>query len=98
MKDKLKKLEPDIRNIIYRGIAKYFPDSKISLIDDVSEEVIDYILYRLEKETKFTERTVIFDEFVGQIDITKCCKVGPIQYDKYCANCGKKIINPNTRD
>lgn len=26
------------------------------------------------------------------IDVTECCKVGPISSENYCPNCGKKIV------
>ena len=32
------------------------------------------------------------DNFVAPWKVTKCCKTGPITNEKYCPNCGKKII------
>ena len=32
------------------------------------------------------------EDFVGWIKVTKCCKIGPITSEKYCPECGKRII------
>ncbi len=48
MKD-LKELQPDISNIIYRGLAKFVPDHKINLVDDVATDLVEYISERLVK-------------------------------------------------
>jgi len=49
MKKELEKLQPDISNIIYRGLAKFVPDHKINLVDDVATELVKYISERLVK-------------------------------------------------
>lgn len=32
------------------------------------------------------------DDFMGSMDMTECCKIGPLVDEKYCPNCGRKII------
>ena len=49
MENEIKKLQPDISNIIYRGLAKFVPDHKINLVDDVATDLVDYISERLVK-------------------------------------------------
>ena len=49
MKKELEKLQPDISNIIYRGLAKFVPDHKINLVDDVATDLVEYISERLVK-------------------------------------------------
>ena len=29
------------------------------------------------------------------LEVTECCKIGPITNENYCPNCGKKIIKEN---
>jgi hypothetical protein len=31
-------------------------------------------------------------DFFGYIDLTDCCKIGPIIDENYCPNCGRLII------
>lgn len=33
-----------------------------------------------------------YDDFAGWIYGTECCGVAPITNEKYCPNCGRKII------
>lgn len=32
------------------------------------------------------------DSFMGDIDVTECCNIGPIVNENYCPQCGKKIL------
>jgi len=32
------------------------------------------------------------DYFMDYIDVTECCKIGPITNENYCPKCGKQII------
>lgn len=47
-KEKLKNLEPDIRNIIYRSLLGVkISDTNVGLVDGVTEDLINYIYERL---------------------------------------------------
>lgn len=39
-----------------------------------------------------TEIFTHHEEFIGEIDIVECCKIGPITKESYCPNCGKRIV------
>ncbi len=79
MKKELEKLQPDISNIIYRGLAKFVPDYKINLVDDVATDLVDYISERLVKNNSVSDdvsnsycRACIEDT---ETDIVSVCKI-----------------------
>ena len=77
MKKELKELEPDISNIIYRGLAKFVPDHKINLVDDVATDLVEYISEMLVKNNgvlvDVNERNIAKYDYVWYNE--RLCKV-----------------------
>lgn len=84
MKKELEKLQPDISNIIYRGLAKFVPDYKINLVDDVATELVEYISERLVKNNGVLDDVINCD--CENIDIEKVVSSIVVVYK--CKKCG----------
>ena len=92
MKKELEELQPDISNIIYRGLAKFVPDHKINLVDDVATDLVEYISEILVKNNSVLD------------DVIKCFEVGTrVSWCKHSSPCfyvmeqkGKDVLICNT--
>jgi len=84
MKKELEELQPDISNIIYRGLAKFVPDHKINLVDDVATDLVEYISEILVKNNSVLDGVIKCDcEYnnYALIEIT----------ENLCLQCNKPI-------
>ncbi len=64
-------------------------------IRNMKEDIVKSLQSNLDKlnTTKIISvKDTLCDGIEFDIDVTECCKIGPITTEKYCSNCGKKII------
>ena len=90
------KIEPRVGDKIKRIFA--YTDETYSIEDDIYQDFYQMDECYVEVPYPIVETTKIIqlkeDWVEGEIivDVTECCKVGPITNENYCSKCGKKII------
>lgn len=77
--DWLKKTDPKLIDNILKSMEEY-ANRQLQLAG---------VSNSLEHTTRIVKEE---DDFIGCIDVTECCKIGPITNENYCPKCGKQII------
>lgn len=79
----------------YSGINQHCPDCEYQPARKEGDERQPapegemMLLLPIPYETRIVDRP---DELCGTISSTECCQVGPITTEKYCSDCGRKIV------
>lgn len=59
-------------------------------LDKAFEKELNAVIKEENEKTTFLLNSD--DIGLGGINITACCRIGPITNEKYCPNCGSKIV------
>lgn len=63
----------------------------VFLLTLVYAGLVQWGMEMLKDKLKTTSLTRVNKDFLYDIDVTTCCKIGPITTEKFCSSCGKKI-------
>lgn len=80
-----------VRHDFVKVVHNYEIENHLALRTEVGSLLImyDQMCSILEATTTIIH---VDDNFVGQIPVTECCKIGPIINDNFCPGCGKRIV------